>query len=309
MAQHCLSLMDLSFEQLDYLVRRSAWYAGAHSVGHRPLSGRVIGSYFAATSTRTRTAFASAALRLGAAHIAYGPADLQLNTGESMPDTAQVLSRMLDGLVVRTAADPGPLRVLAGQDRMAVINAMTGDEHPTQAIADLSMMLRRFGQLDGLRVLYVGEGNNTAVALAYALSRYPKARLQLATPSGYGLPPGVLATAAAQAGQVDGAVVEYHDPHAGDADCDVVYTTRWQTTGTSKADPDWRRAFVPFQVDDAVMARHPRAVFMHDLPAHRGDEVTGEVLDGPASIAFEQAEQKLNSAKAVLEWCLDGAAG
>jgi ornithine carbamoyltransferase len=301
--------MDLSPEQLDHLVRRSAWYAGAQGRRHRPLAGRVIGSYFAVTSTRTRTAFASAALRLGAAHIAYGPADLQLNTGESMQDTARVLAGMLDGLVVRTGAGPEQLRTLAGQDRMAVVNAMTEDEHPTQAIADLSMILLHFGRVDGLTMLYVGEGNNTAAALAYALSRYPGVRLQLLTPAGYGLAPGVLATAAGRAERVGSSIVECHDMDAAAPGCDIIYTTRWQTTGTSKADPDWRGHFLPFRVDQAVLRRHPQAVFMHDLPAHRGDEVSGAVLDGPASIAFQQAEQKLHSAKAVLEWCVGGAAG
>jgi ornithine carbamoyltransferase len=308
-AHHCLSLRDLSFTQLDHLVHRSAWYAGSQSAGHQSLAGRVVGSYFSATSTRTRTAFATAALRLGAAHIAYGPADLQLSTGESMHDTAQVLAGMLDALVVRTAADPAHLRALAGQDRMAVVNAMTEDEHPTQAIADLSMMLLRLGRVEGLRVLYVGEGNNTAVALTLALSRYPGTGLQLLTPAGYGLPAGVLAAAQAQADEAGAGVSECHDMAAAEPDCDVVYTTRWQTTGTSKADPQWRRDFEPFRVDTTVLDRHPRAIFMHDLPAHRGDEVTGEVLDGPRCIAFRQAEQKMHSAKAVLEWCVTGDRG
>jgi ornithine carbamoyltransferase len=306
--RHVISLADLPDESLDHLVRRSAWYAGPEAAGHHPLSGCVVGSYFKVTSTRTRSAFACAALRLGAGHIAYGPHDLQLNTGESMPDTARVFASMLDALVARTAGDPAELRILAGQDRMAVINAMTADEHPTQAIADLSMMLLHFGQVAGLRVLYVGEGNNTAAALALALTRFDGTQLHLVTPDGYGLDPRILRTAAEQAARSGAHLAEGHDLAGSPEGMDVVYTTRWQTTGTTKPDPHWRRRFEPLRVDQALMDRHPDAVFMHDLPAHRGDEVSAMVLDGPASIAFRQAGQKLHSAKAVLEWCLRGSA-
>jgi ornithine carbamoyltransferase len=301
-----MSIRDLTDPELGYLVERGAWFATAPANGHRPLHNHVVGSYFRVTSTRTRTAFAVAALRLGAGHVAYGPHDLQRNTGESMEDTTEVFARMLDALVVRTAADPAEIRALAAQDRMAVVNAMSADEHPTQAIADLTTLRQRFGRVDGLRILYVGEGNNTAVALALALSRFVHVELCLCTPPGYGLDPAILAEAERQAKERDGSVRECHDTADTVEDSDVVYTTRWQTTGTTKPDPDWHRTFAPFQVNEALMARHPRALFMHDLPAHRGDEVTTAVLDGPASIAFDQAENKLHSAKAVLEWCLLG---
>ncbi|KKK06541.1 ornithine carbamoyltransferase [Micromonospora sp. HK10] len=304
--RHLTSVDGLSDAELHHLVQRSAWYAGPGAAGVRPLEGCVVGSFFRTTSTRTRSAFATAALRLGAGHVAYGPHDLQLNTGESMEDTARVLGSMLDALVVRTAADPAELRALLAQNRMAVINAMTADEHPTQAIADLSTIELHFGKIAGLRVLYIGEGNNTASALALALSRYANVEFCLATPPGYGLDSSFLERARTQAAQRGAQVDEVHDVTEAMEDADVVYTTRWQTTGTSKADPDWRTSFLPFQVNDALMHRNPRAVFMHDLPAHRGEEVTPEILDGVSSIAFRQAEQKMHSAKAVLEWCVRG---
>lgn len=301
-----LSIRDLPDEDLYHLVERGAWFATPDARGHRPLRGLVVGSYFRATSTRTRTAFASAALRLGADHIAYGPGDLQLNTGETIEDTGRVFARMLDGLVVRTAADPVELRALAGEGRLTVINAMTSDEHPTQALTDLTTMRSRLGQVEGLRVLYVGEGNNSAAALALALSRYSGVELCLCTPPGYETDAAVVEEARLRAKTRGCTVVECTDPGAAPRDADVVYTTRWCTTGTVKQDPDWHAVFEPFQVNAELMERHPRAVFMHDLPAHRGEEVTGDVLDGPASIAFDQAENKLHSAKAVLEWCLAG---
>jgi ornithine carbamoyltransferase len=304
--RHLISLADLPDPAVRAIVERGAQLARAAAAGTPAapaLAGTVVGTYFAKTSTRTRTAFSSGALRLGAAVLGFGPGDLQLNTGESIEDTGQVLARMLDTLVVRTAADPADMRALAAQDRMAVINAMSADEHPTQALADLTTLHLRFGSPDGLRVLYVGEGNNSAAALALGLSRYRGTLLELRTPPGYGLDPALLERAAATAAANGSAVRERHDPPDPPSDVDVLYTTRWQTTGTSKPDPNWRSVFEPFRVTAALMAGAPKAVFMHDLPAHRGEEVTAEVLDGPDSIAFDQAENKMYSAMAVLEWC------
>lgn len=309
-ARHLLSIRDLADDELRRLVRRGAEFAGGE-VGpdHRPLEDRIVGIYFRKTSTRTRTGFSSGALRLGAQIVTYGPDDLQENTGETIEDTTRVLSRMLDGLVARTTGSTAELQTLASQDRMAVVNAMSAAEHPTQALADLTTLFRRFGAVEGLRVLYLGEGNNTAAALALALARFQGTELHLATPLGYGLPPEVAEAADREARRCGARIVERHDPSSLPPAADVVYTTRWQTTGTSKPDPDWRSRFEPFRVGEDLMACYPDAVFMHDLPAHRGEEVDASVLDGPASIAFDQAENKLYSAMAVLEWCLAGGDG
>ncbi|MGW0416115.1 ornithine carbamoyltransferase [Streptomyces collinus] len=304
--RHLISIEDLGFEEMRGIVRRGAEFAAGRGEDARPLHDAVVGVLFRKTSTRTRTAFSAGALRLGGRLITYGPGDLQENTGETVEDTASVLSRMLDVLVARTAGSEAELRAFAAQRRMAVINAMSAAEHPTQALTDLTTLLRRFGRIDGLRVLYLGEGNNTASALTLALSRYPGTELHLRTPRGYGVDQYYLDRAAEYAAAGGGLVSQRHDP-ADLPEVDVVYTTRWQTTGTTKADPEWRRAFEPFRVDKAVMETSPDALFMHDLPAHRGDEVSADVLDGPASIAFEQAENKYHSARAVLEWCVGGA--
>lgn len=301
--RHLISLDDLADDDLHTIVRRAAQLADRPRSAGTSLQGDVVGIHFRKTSTRTRTAFSAGALRLGAQIIAYGPGDLQTNTGETIEDTGRVLSSMLDVLVARTAAGPGELRILADQDRMAVINAMTEDEHPTQALADLTTLVRRFGRVDGLRVLYLGEGNNSAAALALALSRFPGVELHLRTPAGYGLSADVLGRAQAHALRSGASVVELHDADDVPSGVDVVYTTRWETTGTSKADPDWRKDFAPFQVTTELWRTSPAAVFLHDLPAHRGEEVSSEVLDGPHSLAFVQAENKLYSAMAVLEWC------
>lgn len=306
-ARHLVSLSDLPDGALRSVVARAVAHARRSAAGGRAeatLAGAVVGVYFRRTSTRTRTAFSAGALRLGAGVVAYGPGDLQTNTGETTEDTGRVMAGMLDVLVARTAGDPAEMRAwAAGQRRMAVVNAMSADEHPTQALADLTTLALHFGDIDGLRVLYVGEGNNTAAALALALSRHRGTLLDLRTPPGYGLLPAVRARALAQAGQSGARVSERHDLDRLPADLDAVYTTRWQTTGTTKPDPDWRTAFAPFHVGPELMARAPKAVFLHDLPAHRGEEVAAEVLDGAGSLAFAQAENKLHSAMAVLEWC------
>ncbi|MFD7914874.1 ornithine carbamoyltransferase [Streptomyces sp. NPDC059752] len=304
--RHLISLDDLTDDELHGLAARGAEFsAGTAATGPSggPLAGRVAGIYFAKTSTRTRTAFSSGAQRLGGSIVTYGPGDLQINTGETSEDTGRVFSRMLDVLVARTAADAAEMRAWARQDRMSVINAMSAQEHPTQALADLTTLLRQFGRVAGLRVLYLGEGNNSAAALALALARYPGTELDLRTPPGYGLDPEVLKSAQRHADRCGAAVREAHHVEDLPRGVDAIYTTRWQTTGTSKPDPDWREVFAPFQVGARLWEDSPRAVFLHDLPAHRGEEVTAEVLDGPHSITFEQAENKMHSAMAVLEWC------
>lgn len=300
--RHLLSISDLDDNDLEHLVRRGAEFSAGSVSPAEPLRGLVIGIYFRKTSTRTRTAFSTGALRLGAQIVSFGPGDLQENTGETVEDTAAVLSGMLDVLVARTSGRQAEMAVFAGQRRMAVVNAMSAEEHPTQALTDLTTMTRRFGDVSGLRVLYVGEGNNTASALTLALSRFTNTELHLRTPPGYGLDARFLHEAQVAAKRSGAKVLERHDM-TDLPPVDVVYTTRWQTTGTTKPDPAWRTVFAPFQVDGAVLAASQDAVFMHDLPAHRGEEVTAEVLDGQASIAFAQAENKFHSARAVLEWC------
>jgi ornithine carbamoyltransferase len=304
--RHLLSLRDISVEEIRSLVERGLAHANGTTCADGRLNDCIVGTYFAKTSTRTRTAFTCGALRLGARVIAYGPDDLQLSTGETLHDTGRVLCRMLDVFVARTAGDPAELRALASQDRMSVINGMTADEHPTQALADLTTILQHLGRVDGVRLLYLGEGNNTAAALTLALSRFQETELYLRTPAGYSLAGPVMEYGMTQAADSRAILDERHAPSELPEAVDIVYTTRWQTTGTTKSDPRWRASFEPFGVDSRLMERYPDAIFMHDLPAHRGEEVTSDVLDGPASVAFDQAENKLYSAMAVLEWCADG---
>ncbi|GLZ37991.1 ornithine carbamoyltransferase [Actinokineospora sp. NBRC 105648] len=294
-----ISLDDLRAADVDALTGRAVEFgAGERSSA---LAGRAVGVYFQKSSTRTRTSFWRAATRLGAQVITYGPDDLQLTTGESLEDTARVLSSYLDALVVRTNGDIAELRELAKVGDIAVVNALTQYEHPTQALADIATLREEFGDLSGRHLLYVGEGNSTAAALVRAVELTPGLALTVVTPPGYGVPADVLVGKPER-------ITQHHDLDALPDTVDVVYTSRWQTMGVSKADPDWLRAFEPYQVDEFLLERvsHEGTIFLHDLPAVRGQEVTDKVLDGPRSRAWRQAHHKMTIAMAVLEWCVVG---
>lgn len=304
MTRHLLSLTEIGPEDLSLLVDRALEFA-SEGVGVPPLTGKVVGIYFKRTSTRTRTAFTVGAIKLGATPIAYGPSDLQICTGETIEDTARVLANYLDALVIRTNDSIDEMRAFTSQNDMAIVNAMSDTEHPTQAIADLVTIKEVFGRLHDVDVLYVGEGNNTASALAFAVALTPGMRLTLLTPEGYGLPSSVLE--AARGLSPDSVIEQHHDIARLRREFDVVYTTRWQTMGVAKPDKNWKEKFKPYSVTPQFMQRFSkseRTIFMHDLPAVRGDDVVDEVLDGPQSVAFRQARHKMTSAMAVLTWCL-----
>ncbi|MET8686892.1 ornithine carbamoyltransferase [Streptomyces sp. NPDC004732] len=298
------SLADLPVATVTRLAERTVALhhdAAAHA---RPLAGAAVGVLFARPSTRTRTAFTVAAVRLGASPVAYGPGDLQPSTGESVEDTGRSLGSMLDGLVARPAGPLDDLRRLSRHGHLPVVNAMTPEEHPSQGLCDLATLRLTLGNLDGLRLLYVGEGNATATALALALSGIPGCEATFACPPGYGLPDTLRATAGKRAARTGATLTHRDSARSLPTGVDVVYTTRWQTTGGSRPDAAWRERFRPFHVDEEFMTRRPGALFLHDLPAHRGEEVSGAVLDGPRSVAWTQSSMKLSGAMAVLEWAL-----
>jgi ornithine carbamoyltransferase len=305
--KHVLSLAEIGPQNLSYLVTRGLAMAHDENENSRPLEGKIVGIYFRGPSTRTRTSFTVAALKLGAQTISYGANDLQISTGETIQDTTRVLSGYLDALVIRTNETIEEMNALAQQDRMSIINAMSANEHPTQAIADLITLQEAFGQLDGIHVLYLGEGNNTAAALALAVALTPGMRLTLVTPAGYGLCECLLQSIYSLARRNRSLVEHHHRIDDLPQLVDAVYTTRWSTMGVEKKDVQWRTGFESFTVTSELMQRvskPAKTYFLHDLPAVRGDDVVDEVLDGPQSLAFVQAQHKLSSAMAVLEWCL-----
>jgi ornithine carbamoyltransferase len=307
-ARHVLSIADLGTETLTRLVADGTAIARGDWDARKPLQGKVVGIYFKKSSTRTRTSFTVGALKLGASTIAYGPNDLQINTGETLQDTARVLANYLDALVIRTNEPIEEMRTLAGQDRMSIVNAMSDNEHPTQALADLVALQEAFGRLEGLHVLYIGEGNNTTTALARAFGLLPHMHLTIVTPEGYGIPQEVVDEARGYAASSGSIIEQHHDMDSLPQGPDVVYSTRWLTMGVQKKDADWLDRFRPYTITPEVMARVSKrgTLFMHDLPAMRGYEVVDAVLDGPQSIAFRQAYHKMTSAMAVLNWCVTG---
>jgi ornithine carbamoyltransferase len=309
--RHMLSLAELGAARLARLVDRSIEFAAGHGgEGPKPLADKIVGIYFRKPSTRTRSSFTVGAMKLGARTIAYGPDDLQLVTGETIEDTARVLSSYLDALVIRTNGSIAEMRVLAEQNEMAVINAMSENEHPTQAIADLATIKEWFGQLADIHVLYLGEGNNTATALALAVAQAPGMKVTFVTPEGYGLPEPFLEQVRLLAARHGAMIEHHHRMEEPPGDVDAVYTTRWQTMGVPHPDPNWREKFWPYSVTPELMAlvSKPSTIFLHDLPAVRGEDVDSDVLDGPQSLVWRQARHKMFSAMAVLEWCLGAGA-
>lgn len=308
-ARHFLSLDDAGPDLLIDLVQHSIRWA-TDDGNHQPLRGKYVGVFFLKPSTRTRTSFTIGAQRLGATTISYGSEDLQLATGETFEDTGRILAGYLDVLVVRTNGPVAEMRSLAQQNEMAVINAMSAEEHPTQAIADMSILYETFGRLEGLHILYIGEGNNTVSALTSACSQISGMRLTLMTPEGFGLPDDYLKPAQEAARRIGSEIAQHCDLALLPTQVDAVYATRWNTMGVPKLDRDWRQKFEAFRVSSEIMKKVSKTtgttIFLHDLPAVRGDDVTNEVLDGPQSRAWRQARYKMWSAMAILEWCLAG---
>jgi ornithine carbamoyltransferase len=281
---HFLRVTDLDREGLHALLD----LAGA--MKQRPhgfvdaLRGDTVVCFFEKPSTRTRVSFAAAAERLGMLPLVLRPDELQLGRGETIADTARTLSGYASAIVVRTYAQ-ATVDELAAAATKPVVNALTDEHHPCQALADLLTLRERFGSLDGLKVAYIGDGNNVARSLAEA-ALLAGIDVVVAAPSGY-------------ADGVPARVVD--DPVEAVDGADAVYTDVWVSMGEEEERAVRLEALRPYQVDERLLAlAQPDAVFMHCLPAHRGEEVTAEVLDGPQSIVWQQAENRMPTEEALL---------
>jgi ornithine carbamoyltransferase len=306
-AHALLSIANLDDEGFAELLRSTLNYAAQPESFAGVLRERRVGLLFAKTSTRTRLSFWRAATELGAQTIFLDAGALQTNTGESWADTGRVLAQYLDALVIRTNGLIDDMREIA-DGLPATINAMSSCEHPTQALSDYAAIHEEFGRTEGLSLAYLGEGNNTAAAIALLFSRVRGFRCNFYCPEGYELEERTASIATHFAGR-SGAFIRFSNEVPKNPEpADIVYTTRWQTMGVPHAEENWRAKLAPFRVDAALFARFTkpkgRSVFMHDLPAVRGDEVSAEVLDGARSIAIRQSFHKTSGAAGALLWSL-----
>ncbi|MCC6224421.1 MAG: ornithine carbamoyltransferase [Thermoleophilia bacterium] len=266
---------------------------------HALLPGRAIGLVFEKPSTRTRVSFAVGIAQLGGTAVPLSPGEMQLGRGETIRDTGLVLSRYLDAVMVRTFSQAW-LDELAGHATIPVVNGLTDEHHPCQALADALTIVERFGELPGVRVAYVGDGNNVCHSLVAACAALG-ADVVVATPSGYEPDAGVVARARAAAESSGGSVELVGDPREAARGADVLYTDVWTSMGQDDERERRLADFAGFRVDESLLAlASERAVVMHDLPAHYGEEVTESVLHGPRSAAWDQAENRLHAQKALL---------
>ena len=262
--------------------------------------GRVLAMIFEQPSTRTRVSFEVAMLELGGQSIMLNRNDMQLGRGETVADTARVLSRYVDVIMLRTGPH-ATLLELAEHATVPVVNGLTCDSHPCQVMADVMTFEELKGPIKGRTIAWIGDANNVANSWVHAAARFG-CKLRLACPPAFSLAPELLAWAAAEGADIEVGT----DPAAAAQGADCVLTDVWVSMGDG--DEKQRKARLrPFQVDSALMGRaKPDAIFMHCLPAHRGDEVTAEVIDGPQSAVWDEAENRLHVQKAILAWCLGG---
>ncbi len=296
MPRHLLRIADLTSADAWNILRRAKEMKDGN-IRTRTLDGRVIILIFEKSSTRTRVSFEVAVRHLGGQTIFMTPVESQLGRSEPLKDTARCLSRYADGMVVRTFGQE-KLETLVLYSSIPVINALSDEHHPCQVLSDVLSMYERTPDLGNLRVAWVGDGNNMAHAFIDAAALYGF-ELALACPEGYRPDPAVVAAAQARGARI----FISDDPAQAAAGADYLNTDVWASMGQEDEQRERELAFAGYQVDDRLLAlAKPGCKVMHCLPAHRGEEISEAVLEGPASIVFDQAENRLHMQKAVLEW-------
>ncbi len=299
--RHFLSLADYSGDELHEMLNLSVrlkdeWKRG----GNSPLlQGKVLAMVFEKPSLRTRVSFDMAMRHLGGDALYISPNEVGLGTRESVPDVSRVLSRYVDAVMARVF-DHENLLTLARHSSVPVINGLSDYNHPCQAMADALTILERFGQFEGVKVSYVGDGNNVAVSLLFAAAQLGM-DFAIATPQEYELPPNATALAAEMAKETRAEITLTRDPVEAVDAAQVIYTDTWVSMGQEKEAEERHRVFADYQVNAALVEKaDPSAIVMHCLPAHRGLEITDQIMDGPHSVIFEQAENRLHAQKAIL---------
>jgi ornithine carbamoyltransferase len=302
-----LRISDLDAGGLRHLLRLAASTKRQPRRWRHVLADETVVLYFSKPSTRTRISFEAAIARLGGHSVVVGPNELQLGRGETIEDTARVISRYAKAFVIRTY-DQDDVDRFAAAASIPVVNALTDLHHPCQALADLLTIQERFGRLGGLRVAYLGDGNNVAHSLIEACA-LAGVDIVVATPPGFEPDQGIL-DAAGRVSEAHGSLVATtHDPLVAAAGADVIYTDVWVSMGNPPEERAARLdALRPYRVDASILAQAADgAIFLHCLPAHRGEEVAADVIDGPQSLVFDQAENRLHTEQALLVALTGGA--
>lgn len=296
-----ISLHDLTPEEVEDLLNLGIKLKAEQKAGkdHHILKGKTLGMIFTKSSTRTRISFEVGMTQLGGYPLFLSSNDIQLGRGETIYDTAKVMERMLDGIMIRTYSHQDVLDLAKHAD-IPVINALTDLLHPCQVLADLMTAYEHKGKLKGLKLAYIGDGNNMAHSLMYGCA---KAGLDcaVATPDSYQCDSEVVANAKDDFKKYGSELILTNDPKEAIKDADVVYTDTWVSMGMEAEKEERQRVFMPYQVNGELFKlAAPDAVFMHCLPAYRGFEVTDDVIDGPQSVIFDEAENRLHAQKAVM---------
>jgi ornithine carbamoyltransferase len=296
--RHFLTLPDLSPDELRSLIDRAVelkkWQRQQRI--YEPLKNRVLAMIFEKSSTRTRVSFESGMAQLGGHAMFLSPRDTQFGRGEPLEDSARVLSRMVDAIMIRTFAHEKVER-LAEYSSCPVINALTDRYHPCQLLADMQTWFERRGDIRGARVAFIGDGNNMCHSYINAARQFDF-RLNIAAPEGYLPDPDIIAAAGDR-------VALFEQPLDAAAGADLVVTDVWASMGQEEEQQQRQAVFASYQVNRELMQRADKdALFMHCLPAHRGEEVTADVIDGPQSVVWDEAENRLHAQKALLEFLL-----
>lgn len=296
-----LSIADLSLEEIYQIFEVSKSLKQKLYIGetHKVLEGKTLGMIFTKRSTRTRVSFEVGIYQLGGIGMYFGPNDLQLGTSESIADTARVLSRFLNGIMIRTFAH-NDVTELAKYADIPVINGLTDLLHPCQVLTDLFTVLEKKNKLQGLKLAYIGDGNNMAHSLLNGCSKVGM-DISIASPSGYKPDKEIVKTAENFAKHMGSKVEILDDPVVAVKNADVIYTDVWASMGQEAEAVERKKKFLKYQVNpELVKNAKDDYIFMHCLPAHRGDEVVNEVADSPNSVIFDEAENRLHVQKAIM---------
>lgn len=296
-----ISIADLTLEEIYEIfdVSKSLKEKKYTSEPHRLLEGKTLGMIFTKRSTRTRVSFEVGIYQLGGIGLYFGPNDLQLGTSESIEDTAKVLARYLDGIMIRTFAH-SDVTELAKYANIPVINGLTDLLHPCQVLTDLFTVLEKKRKLQGLKLAYIGDGNNMAHSLLNGCSKVGM-NIAIASPSGYKPDKEIVENAKKFAKYMGSKVEILDDPVAAVKNADIVYTDVWASMGQESEAAERRKKFMKYQVNPKLVKNaKDDYLFMHCLPAHRGDEVVNEVADSVNSVIFDEAENRLHVQKAIM---------